>query len=129
MKKYLIIAYLIFIVFLAMITVLTERKSEKSGGVDLGNYTVAVNEIEHLIADNDTETALIKAAELKKDISEQPSETDISKYLWILFIASSGLIISIFIYIWFAILRPFRKLDQFAERIAAGDFDVPLDYE
>lgn len=129
MKKYLIIVSLIFILFLAMITVLTERKSEKSGGVDLGNYTVAVNEIEHLITDNDTETALIKAAELKKDISEQPSETDTSKYLWILFIASSGLIISIFIYIWLAILRPFRKLDQFAERIAAGDFDVPLDYE
>ena len=94
MKKYLIIVSLIFILFLAMITVLTERKSEKSGGVDFGNYTVDVNEIEHLIADNDTETALIKAAELKKDISEQPSETDTSKYLWIMFIASSGLILN-----------------------------------
>ncbi len=129
MKKYLITVSLTFIAILAMITAFIDKKSENSDKVDLGSYTVAINEIEHLIAVNETEMSQIKAAELKKDISEQTSEADSTHYLWILFIACSVLIIVVFIYVWFAIFRPFRKLDQFAEHIAAGDFDLPLDYE
>ena len=32
-------------------------------------------------------------------------------------------------YCCFAVIRPFEKLSHFAEEIAAGNFDLPLDYE
>ena len=35
----------------------------------------------------------------------------------------------IFGYVYFAILRPFEKMQDFAEKIAEGNFDIPLNYE
>ena len=32
-------------------------------------------------------------------------------------------------YCWFVMIRPFQKLSAFAERVALGDHDVPLEYE
>ena len=38
-------------------------------------------------------------------------------------------ILIIFAYIWVAVLRPFEKMKQFAQRIARGNLDIPLKYE
>ena len=38
-------------------------------------------------------------------------------------------VIIIFLYIYFAILRPFDKLKDFAKEIARGNFNLPLNYE
>ena len=130
MKKYLIIAAIAFIALLAVATALLCSASEKPPEVDFGSYTVAANEIEQLIANGDTATAQIRAAELKTELSKYVPESNNSRaYLWMIFAACSALIIAVFLYIWFTILRPFEKLTGFAERIANGDFDLPLNYE
>lgn len=130
MKKYLITAAIIFIALLAIVTAILCNTAEKPPEVDFGSYTVAVNEIEQLIANGDTVTAQIRAAELKTALSEYtPESSNNTAYLWAVFGACSVLIIAFFLYIWFAILRPFEKLTGFAERIANGDFDLPLNYE
>lgn len=130
MKKYLITAAIAFIALLAVVTALFCNASEKPPEVDFGSYTVAANEIEQLIANGDTATAQIRAAELKTALSEYtPESSNSTSYLWVIFAACSALIIAVFLYIWFAILRPFEKLTGFAERIANGDFDLPLNYE
>lgn len=38
-------------------------------------------------------------------------------------------VFSVFGYVYFAILRPFDKMKSYAESIAAGNFDKPLNYE
>lgn len=130
MKKYLVTAAIAFIALLAVVTALLCNTAEKPPEVDFGSYTVAANEIEQLIANGDTETAQVRVAELKTVLSEYtPESSSNTVYLWVIFGACSVLIITVFIYIWFAILRPFEKLTGFAERIANGDFDLPLDYE
>lgn len=130
MKKYLITAAIAFIALLAVVTALLCNVSEKPPKVDFGSYTVAANEIEQLIANGDTATAQIRAAELKTALSEYiPESSNNTAYLWTIFASCSALIIAVFLYIWFAILRPFEKLTGFAERIANGDFDLPLNYE
>ncbi len=130
MKKYLITAAVLFIGLLAVLTAVICKTAGGQPETDLGSLTVAVNEIEQLVANGDTETAQIRANELKTALSQYTWENESNTaYLWVIFGACSVMIIIVFLYIWFAILRPFEKLTSFAERIAGGDFDLPLNYE
>ena len=127
MKRYLITAVVIFIGLLAVATTVLCNTAEKPTEVDFGSYAVAANEIEQLIADGDTETAQIRAAELKTALSDYSAKSNSNTaYLWWVFGISSSLIIVVFLYVWFAILRPFEKLTGFAERIANGDLTCRL---
>lgn len=50
----------------------------------------------------------------------------------IIILLSGGIllyVVVIFVYIYFAILRPFNKLKDYAENLARGNFDVSLEYE
>ena len=58
---------------------------------------------------------------------EQPA-ADSSKALVICAAAAFIAALS-FGYVYFSILRPFDKMKNFAEKIAQGNFDIPLDYE
>ncbi len=130
MKKYLIVAAVVFIGLLAVVTAVLCSAADKPPEVNFGSYVVSANEIEQLIANGDTATAQIRAAELKTALSEYVPQSDSNTaYLWGVFSVGTILIITVFLYIWFAILRPFEKLTGFAERIANGDFDLPLNYE
>ncbi len=130
MKRYLLTAAVVFVGLLAVVTAWLCNTADKPTEVDFGSYIVAANEIEQLIINGDTETAAECAAELKTALSEYtPPNEKTSDYLWKVFGVSSAVIICIFLYIWFAILRPFEKLTAFAENIAKGNFDIPLKYE
>ena len=127
MKKYLITAVVIFIGLLAVATAVLCNAAEKPPEVNFGSCVVAANEIEQLIADGDTAMAQIRANELKSALAGYvPESSNNSAYLWGIFGVCSTLIIVVFIYIWFAILRPFEKLTGFAERIANGDLTCRL---
>lgn len=130
MKKHLIITTIAFIGLLAIATAVLCSFANEPAEVDFGSFTVAANEIEQLIASGDTATAQVRAAELKTALSQYvPESSNSAAYLWGSFGICAVLIIAVFVYIWFAILRPFEKLTGFAERIANGDFDLPLNYE
>ncbi len=130
MKKILISTAILFIALLAVFIGALCKSADKPVNTAIKEYAVTANEIEQLIANGDTETAAECAAELKKALSEyNPPNEKTSDYLWKVFGVSSAIIIAVFMYIWFAILRPFEKLTAFAERIAGGDFDLPLNYE
>lgn len=129
MKKYLIITAVMIIGLLAAVTAIIVNAAAKPPEVDFGSFVVAANEIEHLIINGDTETAVKTANELKIALSEYTPEKNNAGMVWWIFGAASIVIIGAFAYIWFAILRPFEKLSDFAEKIAKGDFDIPLNYE
>ena len=120
----------VFIGLLALLTAFVGSNYEKPETRGLGNYSVEVNEIKQLISSGDTASAQLRADELQKELSQYNSESDEDMAgLWIMFAAGSVMIAAVFIYVWFAILRPFKKLEDFAEKVASGDFSIPLQYE
>jgi hypothetical protein len=65
MKRYLLTAAIVFIALLAVSTACLCNWADKPSEIDFGSYIVAANEIEQLIANDDTAAAEIRANELK----------------------------------------------------------------
>lgn len=90
---------------------------------------VAVNEIKQLIQTGKTEEASKKATELQQIIRLSDSSQDQNNKWIILCIISLIYLFSVFVYVYFSILRPFDKLKNYAAQIAQGNFNLPLKYE
>lgn len=131
MKKCLIAAA-IFILILGAVTAFLSaglRGEQKN----YGELMVMANEIERLIEKGEAPEAKNRAEELRAALSlyadEEEKNNAYFAAVWIEFGVSAVIIGAVFIYIGLKIIRPFEKLTDFAERIAGGDFDLPLDYE
>ena len=94
-----------------------------------GGMIVAVNEVEQLIKMGETEQAAQKAAALKEELHDYSMPAPDSNKALIICIIGCVFVAVIFGYVYFSILRPFDKMKNFAEKIAQGNFDIPLDYE
>ncbi len=125
MKK-LISAVLLFALLLLVITgsaVLREHRAADR----TGEYAVRLNEIEQLAVQGNTEKAADCAAELRRDLQAAETESN-DRTVWmmcgvcLLFLGGSAL------YFGCTVFVPFRKLTDFAERVACGDLDTPLEY-
>ncbi|MBQ3546364.1 MAG: HAMP domain-containing histidine kinase [Lachnospiraceae bacterium] len=90
---------------------------------------VAINEINQLIKQKEYEKAEEKLEYLQEEIRETNLSENRLDSLYIVAGICIGFIILISGYIYLNILRPFDKLKNFAEKIAQGDFDIPLEYE
>lgn len=131
MKKCLFAA-LVFILILGAVTALTTAGFQREQK-DCGELTVMANEIERLIEIGETDEAKNRAGELRAALSEfSAREEKNNPYLLAVLLefgASAVIVAAAFIYIGLRIIRPFEKLTDFAEHIAGGDFDLPLNYE
>ena len=94
-----------------------------------GELVVAANEVEQLINIGDTAQAVQKAAALKEELRSFSQPAPDSSKAVIICIIGCIFAAVIFGYVYFSILRPFDKMKNFAEKIAQGNFDIPLDYE
>lgn len=90
---------------------------------------VAVNEIEQLIEQGKTKEAMEKSEILQKDIRLTDEEKNNKNHLVTLCAINLCFLLVVFGYVYFSILRPFDKMQHFAEKIAQGDFNLPLNYE
>ena len=100
---------------------------------------LALNEIEQLVkkAVSDTREKELsqlneKVSALQERIRSGPSDYNASAYLTMLLVTgafSLTFLLLLLGYVYFNILRPFEKMQRFAQRIAVGDFDLPLNYE
>lgn len=90
---------------------------------------IAVNEIEQLARAGKNEEAAQKAALLQEQIRSSDNNKQTSNHLIIISAISLAILLIVFIYIYFSILRPFHKMEKFASKIAQGDFSMPLNYE
>ena len=131
MKKCLAAAAVFIIILGAVTAVLSTgfRKEQKN----CGEISVIANEIEQLIEMGETLEAKKRAGDLRAAVSEynntDEQENLFSALIWIDFGICSAVVAAAFIYIGIKIIRPFEKLAEFAERIAGGDFNLPLNYE
>lgn len=98
-------------------------------GEEISEYMVALNEIRQLNAHGDYMKADEKIAALQEKIRLVEEHKSGLSYLPALCSLSVLFFLIAFGYIYFAILRPFEKMKDFAARISAGDFEVPLKYQ
>lgn len=90
---------------------------------------VAANEIEQLARLGKSEEAAGKAKEMQQLLRMSDSvQKDDNRTILFCGISLVFLFL-VFGYVYFAILRPFDKMKKFAEKIAQGNFDIPLEYE
>ncbi len=139
MKKQYIRTVFLFFVFLFLfafggIRMLGRERSEVKTGTD--NALVLLNEIEQLMPEEkdpareqiiQEKTSLLKETLRLETTKEQ---IDKEKRFLLCFVCLVGLfLLFVFWFLYDKILRPFDKLEVYAERIAQGDLDVSLAYE
>ena len=91
---------------------------------------VTANEIDQLIRSGDTQAAAEKAQELVSEAGSVKNEKqDSSARLWILCIIAVAVVNICIVFIFISVIKPFHKLERFADSLAAGDFDEALDYQ
>lgn len=105
-------------------------------GEDNASYTdaiVSLNEIEQLTKkENGESPAKKEISELKETLRQNVhASTDqrLHTSLSIFFLLFVCYILLLLTYIYLRILRPFQKMEAYAQQIANGNFDIPLSYE
>lgn len=130
MKKKLVFVAALFILAVISISGGFYLSSKKVNTDDeRSEYIVALNEINRLNASGNYESANEKINALQENIRNKDHIQRGINVIPILCGASVFLFAAMFGYIYFAILRPFEKMKDFAAKISMGDFDVPLNYE
>lgn len=102
-----------------------------------GKIVVALNEVDRLLIDEDNagfyEDSQVKdnIDRLIVDLQDDTTATykNDLKYITIFYITSMLAIIIIYCVIYIMVLRPFKKLENFAAEIAEGNLDKDLKYE
>ncbi|WP_028505730.1 HAMP domain-containing sensor histidine kinase [Ruminococcus sp. FC2018] len=130
MKSKLFIQALIFSVLVAAAGAIFYISGSKDNLNEmLTEQLVSVSEIKTLVSRGDAQLASQRLDEL----DEQLRKLDVddrrdNSIAWICLICA-GFIFMNAAYTYFAVLRPFSKLEKYASQLAAGNFDIPLEYE
>ena len=130
MKKKVLTAAAFFTAAIMLITLYIIINTDRNDPDDVRpEQIVAVNEIEELYDSGETELARQKADELAASLRDSsPDSSDHSTAL-VMCGVSVGFMLAVLCYVYFAVLRPFEKLEGFAEKIAAGNFEEDLRFE
>ena len=138
MKKRITCIGLFFSIIMILITITFYVQDNRQNLEDIkGSQIVALNEIKQLALKGDYEKLLEKSSNLEKSLyssqyTQDNTLTAISgnnSRLLLLCSIYIIFIITILVYIYFSILRPFDKMKNFATEIAKGNFNIPLNYE
>ncbi len=115
-------AAVLLIVITAAAWINEGRKDEYSG-----NMAVSLNEIQKLCEQGDTEGAAQAASVLREQtrIHDQERDCTVPVMCCICLVFLSG----VCLYTAKVIIMPFEKLSDFAQKVALGDFSVPLVYD
>ncbi len=130
MKKRLLIITLFFsiIIFLTACAFYISEKKNNSYQTR-AEQIIAVNEIEQLALSGKTDQMQEKAGALKQEIRQMETDYSRSNEIFIMCGICIVFLMCVVGYVYFQILRPFDKMGKFAQKIAGGDFGIPLDYE
>lgn len=93
------------------------------------DYIVALNELRQFVNSGDYKKADEKITILQASIRKMEERESGGSVVVLLCIVSILFFVTAFSYIYVAVVRPFDKMKDFALRISAGDFTVPLQYQ
>ena len=94
-----------------------------------GSCSVRLNEIEKLCEQGDTASAREATHELRKEIRAEERKDSGQPYVLIIGCISILFVAGVSLYYGIRVVRPFYKLSDFAEAVAGGELDMPLEYE
>lgn len=124
-----------FGIFLLLVLAVSCFWSKKAGETVTkeGNRLVLLNEIEQLTTDEEgnnpakEELESLRAMLRQKSAEEQAEQL---KWAGFFYAASAFLFLAAgLLYVYLKILRPFYKLERYADEIAKGNLDISLEYE
>ena len=124
MKKLILLAMLCAGLLTAAVFLLHQPKKQ----IQRGEFYVALNEIRQLAEMGDSAAASAKTMELEQKMRAEVIVTEDSR-IPLIYGISMLFLISVTAYGCIAVVRPFEKLSRFADEIAKGNFDLPLNYE
>lgn len=130
MKKKLLSITALFSVLILLVTVGFYFNGKRANSQDIrAEQIIAVNEVEQLAKAGEFDKLSEKSAELAESIRSTQAASNRYNKLFVM----CGICIAFFVvtfgYVYFAILQPFDKMKLFAQEIAQGNFDIPLNYE
>lgn len=132
--KLLVIGILFWAVFTALFVVcgkgiFKEVATDEAQNIEM---KLKINEIQNLMKEEKQEEALQECVALRQlvDTVEKPDIHGNLNKLFIMAVIAFGIFISgLMIYVYCSILAPFGKLKAFAENIARGELDIPLEVD
>lgn len=136
MKKQLITVTLVFIAVITIITLIYNEKLRNTTAEDTyEQQLVDLNEIAQLSRnhtpenDRKLEAALTAFKDRLSDARSNTANQNNRRMLWVVYGTFLFFSIGILTFIYWSMLRPFDKLQSYAEEIAKGNFEVDLRYE
>lgn len=130
MKRKLIITTTSFLAILLLITGVFLLQEQSNASTDYkGEEIIALNEIEQLISAGDYDAAAEMTSKLQADIRQTEYPSKFPSFILLPSACCILFLIGVLLYIYITMLRPFDKLQGFAEQIAQGNFNLPLHYE
>ena len=121
-----------FVVLFTVIMIMLYVNTFNNTNEKVRNNVVALNEIEALAGKDDLQELHIKVSEFQKDLLNEVDKENHSEertFLIYMYFAGLGFVMILFSYIYFSVIRPFKKLSTFAVEISKGNMDLPLAYE
>lgn len=100
---------------------------------DIGKQMVIINEVRQLSKSTDgtspLEDALVELEDsIRKGSVSENQNVSLKVAMGFLIMGLLYMVMLLF-YIWHSILRPFQKLENYAQEVAGGNLDITLDYE
>lgn len=125
MKKLILLALTAAAILLGTAFLLRPPAADPARGSDL----VALNEIARLAENGSAQQAAQKADALRSEIRQREREQQHDSRIPLMCGVCLLFLCGVTGYCCIAVIRPFEKLSRFADEIASGNFDLPLDYE
>lgn len=130
MKKKLMTVTVMFCAVILAVTGIIYMIGKQTASRDKkAEQILALNEIEQLADTGEQEQVSLKVRELQQDLRMTQETVGKDYGLFLLCGICIVFVTVVFGYVYVAILRPFDKMKGFADKIAQGNFDVPLQYE
>lgn len=123
-----IVVILLFTIIMGLFYV----KTLKNTSDNIRNNVVELNEIEVLAEGDDSQELHQKIEGLQKELLVQADTESNSKertFLIEFYFVGIGFILILFAYIYYSVIRPFKRLNDFASEISKGNMDISLEYE
>ena len=128
MKRKLMIVTVLFATVIIMISAIFSLSDKAANPDDArAEELVTLNEISRL-TETDPHLAKEKIHTLDKKIRTQAVRQNGGGREWIFCGVSLIFLLTVFGYVYAAVLAPFDKMEAFAAEVAKGNFDVPLNY-
>ena len=95
------------------------------------SVAVGANEVYNLINSGDTKAAAERARQLSAEAAQKDTRVRSNSKTWVWILCGVGIVCinGVIAYVWLSIIKPFHKLERYADDLAAGKFDNGLDYE